>query len=477
MNLKCLGALLLGICLYGNTYAQGKAGYKETWYGVFKTPVGEKQRLEVILEKENNSTYKGWLKVTDADAPPIALEEVEYRGDSLRFSIGDGNTYASRWDAVKKEFNGQLVMFDEATPLTLSRKEIRKEDLYTRPQEPKPPFSYHTEEVTFVNPVSGNTLAGTFTRPDYVTAKYPVVIMITGAGPRDRNNEVAGHKPFLVLADYLTRNGIAVLRYDSRGAGKSTGDYEHADIFDFAEDVRAAIKFIKTRKDVDTAFVGLLGHSQGANVAQMVAAGNKAVAFVVSMAGTGISGRQLIDLQWEIAGKSTGASDSEVRQKQAQFKDYFDLLATEKDMAVLVPKATAALQKIYQASPDSVKASISEEDFVDQILGSNLQKAALSMIRYKPLPYLQQVKCPFLGINGTHDVQVDANVNLPAIERALMENGNMQVTIRKFDGLNHLFQRCNTCTLAEYGDLEQTISPMVLEFITHWIQHLPAKAG
>jgi pimeloyl-ACP methyl ester carboxylesterase len=475
MNVKCLWALLLGICLYGTTYAQGKTGYKETWYGVFKTPVGEKQRLEIILEKENNNAYKGWLKVADTDAEPIPLQHIEYRGDSLRFELGEGNSYSSSWDPVKQQFNGKLLMFNESTPLALSRKEIKKEDLYKRPQEPKPPFNYYTEEVSFVNPAGGTTLAGTFTRPDYFTAKYPVVIMISDAGARDRNNEIAGHKPFLVMADYLARNGIAVLRYDSRGTGKSTGDYDNTDIFDLAKDVQAAISFIKTRKDVDTAFVGLLGLGQGANVAQIVAAGDPSLAFVVSMAGTGISGRQMIDLQWEIAGRSTGASTDEIKHKQAQFKAYFDLLATESDMAVLEPKAVELLKQIYQTSPEAQKAQMSEEDFVDEILNSNLQKAALSMMRYKPLPYLQKIKCPFLAINGTLDVQVDANVNLPAIERALTENGNMKVTIRKFEGLNHLFQRCNTCTFAEYGELEQTISPMVLEFITHWIQHLPAK--
>ncbi|HVI46468.1 MAG TPA: alpha/beta fold hydrolase [Chitinophaga sp.] len=461
--------LLVGMCICTVAWAQDNNVVTGKWYGVSKSYYGEKQRLIIELEKAGEG-YTGTMSSPDQTEEVIRFDDVVYRKDTLLLRRADiGFAYAGVWDQTAQQFKGIFTWSGQRNTLDLSRKEILKEDLFKRPQEPTPPFPYYTEEVKFQNTKENITLAGTFSRPRAV-GKYPVVVMLSGSGPQDRNEEMAAHKTFLVLADYFARNGIATLRFDDRGTGASSGTYSGADLYDFANDARAAMTYLSTRKDIDPHSIGLLGHSEGAMIAQIVAANNNQVAFVVSMAGPGVTGRELVDQKLILESRRAGMPDSLIRLQLDRFKPYWDALASSKDIAVAQAKAQQALKEIYHHLPDEMKRQVTEAEFVSDL---NFNRESSSVLLYKPLEYLKQIKCPFMAINGSKDLQVDADSNLNAIERALRENGNMLTTIRKFDGLNHMFQRCKQCTVAEYGELEQTIDPLVPEFIAHWIVQLP----
>ncbi|WP_143307304.1 alpha/beta fold hydrolase [Chitinophaga vietnamensis] len=467
---KFFGVLLGCVCLGTAIFAQGNQPITGKWYGVATSYYGEKQRLIVELNRQGDQ-YTGTLQSPDQTSEAIAFDQVVYRKDTLLLSIADIRfAYTGVWDAATQAFKGLFSWSGQQSNFDLSRKEIKKEDLYKRPQEPKPPYPYHTEEVKFVNRHDSVQLAGTFTRPADNISRYPVVVMISGSGPQDRDEEMASHKTFLVLADYLARNGIASLRYDDRGTAASGGTYATADIYAFARDAAAAAEYLKGRKDVDPHSIGLLGHSEGAIIAQIVAANNPHIAFVVSMAGVGLTGREMVDQRMIMDAMLNGEPDSLIRRQLQRYKPYWDALAEDTSIEVAKAKASNVLRNLYHEAPAEVKQQVNEEEFAGNI---DLSPEMLSILRYKPLPYLKQIKCPFMAINGSRDVQVNATANLTALERGLTENGNRLVTIRKFEGLNHLFQRCKTCTVTEYGELEQTIDPLVPEFIAHWILQLP----
>ncbi|TWI88910.1 alpha/beta hydrolase family protein [Chitinophaga japonensis] len=441
-----------------------------TWYGVFSNYMGEKQRLLVVLEKDKHG-YHGQLRSPDKTDVALPMDSVTYAHGILRFRINEiGLAYKGGWDAANHRFNGHLQQSGDEFPLNISKDEIRREALYRRPQDPQPPFDYRQEEVMFSSQDPGIALAGAFTRPADSARRYPAVILLSDAGPQNRNEEMLGHKPFAVLADYLTRKGIAVLRYDDRGAGASSGNYEAATLDDQAADVRAAIAYLRSRKDVDAQHIGLLGQGEGAAVAQIAAAGNDSVAFVVSMAGPGLSGRQLqeIQLMQVLHAVQGNAQDSVIQQNLRYAKPWFDLLTSATDPAAVAEQGPAILQELYRHIPN-LYALMSEQRFVEASLAAQATPHRLSVIQHRPAEYLAKIRCPFLAVSGAADVQLDAGSNLQAIEQALLKGGNQQVTVRSFEGLNHLFQRCKTCRIDEYSSLDQTIDPAVLEFISRWM--------
>jgi alpha/beta superfamily hydrolase len=434
--------------------------------------MGEKQRLLVVLEK-NKHGYKGRLESPDKTSVALPLDSVDYTGGVLRFRVNEiGLSYKGGWDFANHRFNGFLQQSGDQFPLNISQNEISREALYRRPQDPQPPYGYRQEEVIFTGQDQDIALAGAFARPSDSAIRYSAVILVSDAGPQDRNEEMVGHKPFAVIADHLAKNGVAVLRYDDRGTGRSTGDYNSATLEDQAADLRAAIAYLRNRKDVDTAHIGIIGHGEGAAVAMMAAADNNHVAFVVSMAGPGLTGRQQQEGQLAQALQQLKAlkgpnPDSVSRDIIQHAQPWFNLLATETDSAAIRVKGEGYLKDIYRRIPN-MHVFASEKDFVEASLARNTPHT-LSAIRFNPADYLSKVRCPFLALNGTMDVQVASTANLQLIQDALTKGGNQQVTVRSFDGLNHLFQRCNTCRVEEYSSIDQTIDPVALEFITKWV--------
>jgi hypothetical protein len=305
-------------------------------------------------------------------------------------------------------------------------------------------------------------------------------VLITGSGPENRDEEVFGHKPFLVLSDYLTRQGIAVLRYDDRGVGKSGGDSRTATTADLATDALAAFEYLKTRSGIDPKRIGVLGHSEGGVIAPFVANEAPDVAFVVLMAGTGVPGDSVIMLQSRLVAKAEGAADSTLAKSAVVERELLDLAKSSLDSAALMAKLRPLLkQSMSQLSPaDSQKVSSADtsNQAVEQQMRQVLTPWFHYFLNYDPRPALKKLKQPVLAVNGEKDVQVAPKENLAAIEAALKAGGNKDFLVKELPGLNHLFQTATTGGVSEYAKIEETISPTALKVMGDWIlAHVGAR--
>jgi uncharacterized protein len=352
--------------------------------------------------------------------------------------------------------------------IPVNLKKLKAAFSLNRPQEPKPPYPYTSEDVTFTNSKFNIKLAGTLTIPSG-SGPFKAVILITGSGAQNRNEELMGHKPFLVIADYLSRNGIAVLRYDDRGVGGSQGKYSEATSFDLATDAEAAFEFLKNNPKINQKEIGMLGHSEGGLIAPIAASLNPSVAFIVSLAGPGVTGQQILIRQSQDIGRLSGLSEDAIKESTETNKKLFAVLRKEKDNN----KAEKKILAIYKESLEKKKTSKEDtEKAVNQLkttFGANQYTWFRYFIGTDPATFWKKVDCPVLALNGDKDLQVSANENLPAIEKALKSSGNNSVKTIKVAGVNHLFQHCTTGLPSEYGTIEETFSPDVLKIISDWI--------
>lgn len=343
---------------------------------------------------------------------------------------------------------------------------MKSEEKPNRPQEPKLPFPYTEEHVSYSNREAGVTLSGTLTLPNS-KGPFPVVLLIAGSGRIDRDETVYGHKPFLVLADYLTRQGIAVLRFDKRGCGKSTGNYDKATTQDFADDVLAGIAYIKSRKEVNSNQIGLIGHSEGGIIAPMVAAKSKDVAFVVLMAGTGVNGEENLYEQSALIQQAVGQTEDTMNQCRKFQELMFTLVKREQNPQIAAEKLQE-IAKSYKAALPETQDKVSLE-YLERLAARVNTEWFRYYLIFDPSTTLKQVRVPVLVLNGELDLQVSSKQNLPAISKALEESGNEDFTIIELPKLNHFFQTCETGSIAEYETIEETISPSVLNLITEWV--------
>ena len=319
-------------------------------------------------------------------------------------------------------------------------------------------------------------LAGTLTKPKGA-GRFAAVLLITGSGPQDRNEELMGHKPFLVLADDLTKRGIAVLRVDDRGVGGSNGNRDAATSEDFAADALAGVTYLKSRADIDLRHIGLIGHSEGAMIAAMVAAKSKDVAFIAMLAGPGVKGAELLLLQARLISEVNGVPEGLRDFNQETQQRMFAIVEQEESSLQAMRSRLVALWE--QRKQDAAASSTLGEDEKRMIANGDAtfrsQLAMLSsqwmryFLHYDPAHTLQRVHVPVLAIDGSSDLQVPARQNLPAIEAALKAGGNSRVQIRELPGLNHLLQPAGTGSPAEYGMIELTIDPQALAVIGEWV--------
>jgi uncharacterized protein len=436
------------------------------WYGALKIG-GNTLRLTLELSK-SDSGYAGRMISVDQGNASLPLQSVSLNGNTvdLKSSVG-GIVYTGTTDG--NLIRGTFTQNGQKFPLEFGRAPIEKL-VPRRPQEPKEPYPYTAEDVTFFNVRDSITLAGTLTFPAG-GGKFPVVILISGSGPQNRNEELMGHKPFLVLADHLTRNGIAVLRYDDRGVGKSKGNFNKATTADFANDVDAAVAYLKTRKETDRKKIGLIGHSEGGIIAPMVAARNGDVRYIVLMAGPGVKGKDILELQVELMGKAGGATEADAKKEAKQIREITDILTMNGDSSVISSAFWAYINNAYANLPDSIRKQVSRPQYAMQYarLNTPWMKYFLS---YDPATALEKINIPVLALNGSKDLQVWAPQNIPAIEKALKKAGNRNYVVKELPGLNHLFQECKTGGSDEYGEIEQTLSPVLLAEITAFIKKL-----
>lgn len=334
----------------------------------------------------------------------------------------------------------------------------------------KTPLTYTEEEVTFINDKVDIELSGTLTLPSAKVAPYPVVVLIAGSGPMDRDETVCGHKPFFVLADYLARNGIAILRYDKRGVSKSTGNLYTATVMDLVDDVIAAIKYLENRKDLYSKSISLVGHSEGGILAPIVATKEASVKTIVLMAGSCLLGEDILYLQNKLVLAAEGKSKTAINKKIFTLKNLFAVIKKENDASIAEKKVREIITaEVNDLSEDEKKLIKDVDGYIDAQVKLMASPWFRSFLTYNPAPALTQVKCPVLAINGTKDLQVPYKENLTAIKTALKNGGNKKHLIVKMNGLNHLFQKTKTGAVSEYSQIKETIAPTVLKIIGDWI--------
>lgn len=434
------------------------AGY---WEGALD--VGVKLRLGFHFEGKDGN-YSGKLDSLDQGALGIPLTEVSLTDRKLVVKVASiGGEYEATVTEDGQSMSGTWKQAGNSLPLMLKRADKPSE--LKRPQNPTKPYPYHEEEVTYENKAAGVKLAATLTIPEG-TGPFPAVVLITGSGAQNRDEELLGHKPFLVLSDYLTRKGIAVLRADDRGVGGSTGSVSSSTTSDFADDALAGVSFLKTRKEIDAKHIGLAGHSEGGIVAPLAASRSPDVAFIVLLAGTALTGEQILYLQGALIAKAGGQSDDMIETNRKSQERMFAILKAEKDDKVAEEKLRAAMK-------EDLAAMGATGDAAEQQMNGQIHQVLNPWFRYfltyDPAPTLQKVRCPVLAINGAKDMQVPPKENLAGIEKALTAGGNKHFVVHEFQDLNHLFQHCKTGSPSEYNQIEETMSPEVLGYISDWI--------
>ena len=440
------------------------------WHGTLTLNGGLELRLVLKVEPGKDGSLKAILASPDQGANNIPISSIALSDkNALTFeSKAIGAKFVGKRNEKGTAYDGEFHQSGMKLPLTLTKTDKVSER--PRPQTPKAPFPYRAEDIKYENQHDAVRLAGTLTLPQG-SGPFPAVILITGSGAQDRDETILGHKPFLVLADYLTRRGIAVLRVDDRGVGGSTGHIATSTSENFASDVLAGVHFLKARKDIAPKKIGLIGHSEGGIIAPMVATRSKDVAFIVLMAGTGLNGSEILQEQSQLIMKASGSSASAMSLQRVALKKLTAIIAEEKDEKAAQKKLAAALKEIIAALPEAERKSAGDTP-------GGLSEASVDafnnawfrfFLTYDPRPTLRKVKCPVLAINGEKDLQVPSKQNLAEIGKAVKAGGNRNVTIVELPGLNHLFQPCKTGTPSEYALIETTIAPQALKTIGDWI--------
>ncbi len=440
-------------------------------------------QLKIVFRVSKNEDGKltAYTDFPDVEAWSMPTDFISSDGKNAKFDMYNIRCiYEGKISRDGRSIDGKFRGPDGGgMPLTLERVKNPPVRTSKRPQEPKKPYPYKEEIVSFENRIDKVTLAGTLTLPES-PGPFPAVLLLSGSGGNDRDQLIWGHRVFLVLADYLTRQGIAVLRYDDRGVGRSTGDYDKGTFDDFKKDALAGVEYLKTRQEIDVNKIGLIGHSEGAVIGPLAASESSDVAFMVLMAAPGSTDdddfKGLIK-QWTDGYRSKGASQKAIAFKASVLRDIFFTIRHEDDLEIARSKIINLLQK---AKPQLAKFSADERKKIEleSVDTYNfdwmLSPGFSSVLRYNARVTLMKVKCPVLAINGEKDQQVSKE-NLKGVEAALKAGGNYQYTIKEFAGLNHLFQTSKTGLPSEYARIEETISPIVLNTISDWILKQASK--
>jgi len=442
-------------------------GIEGIWEGKLKVP-GTELRIVFNIFKNPDGILTATLNSPDQGATGIPVEEVIFKDTTLRLEVKSaGGVFEGKVSEDFLVIEGEWKQSGQSLPLTINR--VDKAVEIPRPQVPKKPYPYIEEEVIYENKEAGITLAGTLTLPSG-NSPFPAVLLITGSGPQDRNETIYNHRPFLILADYLTRQGIAVLRVDDRGVGESTGDFSQATSENFASDVLAGVEYLKTRKEINPKKIGLIGHSEGGIIAPMVAVKSPDVAFIILMAGTGLTGEEILYLQGALISRAMGVNEEDIIKNHQFNEKIFSVLKEEEDSEIAEKRLRQMFMEDWEKMSDEKKEQIGDpEVFLEAQLQSLLSPWLKFFLTYDPKPILSKVKCPVLAINGEKDLQVPPKENLSAIEEVLKTGGNQNYTIKELPGLNHLFQTTQTGLPSEYAKIEETISPVALKIVGDWI--------
>jgi uncharacterized protein len=452
-----------------------------TWLGTVEVPTGP-IRFVLNFERGNDGAFRGTADSPDQGSFGIPITSVDVMGQHVIVRL-DSIALALSADLSSdgQTLTGTLRQGGGSLPIVLVRQPGPLD--YSRPQDPVPPFPYDTVEVTFPSEDPGVTLAGTLISPRG-PGPFTTVVLITGSGPQNRNEELADHRPFLVLADALARSSLAVLRFDDRGVGGSTGNFDAATTLSFAADVRGAVSYLRSQTQVPVGPIGLVGHSEGGLIAPLVAEGNADVGFLVLLAGPAVDGEAILISQRRAIGSAMGVPAAELDASDAQQRALYACYRS--------PDAANAADAGAEAA--GVDAGVVTGAQLDTCLRQVLTSAGLSeleqvpaladlespwtrfFVTYDPAPALRRTRVPVLALNGSLDLQVLASVNVPVMRAALAEAGNPLSSVSELPGLNHLFQHATTGAPAEYPLIDETMAPEVMAQIATWIGSLPAPA-
>jgi len=435
------------------------ASAEGVWQGALEGN-GMRLRLQLHVSHDYRNQLVAALDSPDQGASGLPAVKVSQKDASFHFEIPMvSGVYDGTLNPAKTEITGTWTQSSVQQKLDFRRSDQLLELI--RPQNPTKPYPYREEEILFANASAKISLAGTLTLPPG-KGPFPAAILLSGSGPHDRDESLVGHRPFLVLADHLTRRGIAVLRFDKRGIGKSTGDYTNATTADFASDAEAVLAYLKTRKEIDPKKIGFIGHSEGGMIAPMVATRSNDVAWVVLLAGPALKGEDTLLLQSELILKTAGVNDGQIANTREFNKQTYALVRQEKDPAALEARLNALVQSSGMSAslpPAALQAQV-------RLMASPWFRFFLD---YDPVPALRKTMCPVLALNGEKDLQIAPKENLAGIQKALHEGGNKDFQTAELPGLNHLFQHCPTGSPTEYGGILETMAPEVLNAVSDWV--------
>ena len=439
--------------------------------GIWNGSLGGILQMIFKISSDKSSSLIAELDVPDQLVKSLHLDTVIFDGRNIILKLNIASAYyEGKYNPDNISFDGNWHQSGQTFPLSL--KKIDKVEGIKHPQEPKPPFPYKVEDVIYENKTAGIKLGGTLTLP-VSGEQFTTVLLITGSGQQNRDEELFGHKPFLVLADYLTRHGIAVLRVDDRGIGESTGNFASSTTKDFSTDVLASVKYLKNRNEIDSKRIGLIGHSEGGIIAPMVASETNDVAFIVLMAGSGLPGDEVLYLQGEALAKAENIPVERIKRIIELNRMMYNVIKAGSDSVKIVEQLIKTYSDNYNSLDEKEKSEIpTPETMFGHGLKSMMSPWFKYFINYDPAPALEKVKCPVLALNGSKDLQVLPTENLAGIKRALEKSGNKNFEVKELPGLNHLFQTAETGNPSEYAKIEETISPIALQTIGDWILNI-----
>jgi alpha/beta superfamily hydrolase len=468
MKISFITVSLMWLMMSGNTIAQNQ--FIGDWQG--KVNVGVE--LTVVLHVRNeDGKITSTLDSPDQNVFGIQVDETSINGNEFFFGV----------KIIKASFTGKLVndstiagTFSQIAefPLTLS-KTNKPYTPTVKPQTPQPPFPYISEEIEFENADKSIHFGAVLTRPDS-NGPFAAAILITGSGQQDRDATIMGHKPFAIIADHLTKNGFAVLRMDDRGVGKTTGNPEKATSADFSMDIMSAMDYLKTRSEIDPNRIGLIGHSEGGLIASIVLTRRKDVAFVISLAGPGIKGADILAEQAEYILSKDGIDPGVAKSYSHLYRKIIGYSLTEEEKATAVEKTWIAYQKWKTdlSNTQLEELGFKNDEAARKIFNNLMEGLYLPWMQYfnnsSASVNFKKAYSPVLALNGSADIQVTAERNLAAIKKALQKSKSRNYEIKEMPGLNHLFQHCITCSVNEYGQLEESFAPEVLEIMTQWLK-------
>lgn len=440
--------------------------YEGLWSGSMVL-MGQSHELLLKVNKNKKKYEVHLLHPQDSTTMGLSADVVEIEKEKFEFAISAiGAKYKGVLNAEDVVIEGEFEQMGMKAPLSFHR-ERQEKKVVVRPQEPQPPFAYHTKEYTFKHISESLSFGGTLVLPEDTTEQFPILVFSSGSGAQDRNEEMLGHKPFLVIADYLAQNGIGSFRFDDRGTGESEGVFQGTSLEQFATDLESAYGFVKAKFPDHP--VGLIGHSEGGMHALMTAKKHDDVAFIISLAGPGTTGRQILEEQQYLMIIYDGKSEEMARWNQSTFSGMLDII-DEYSQTEATKLLTDFLSEQWDKAPEGGTEGTTKLQFVMGLSTFLNNEFGRQFSKWDVKEYLPYIEVPVLSLIGSKDFQVPAESNSQGIKDNLSVASQKKSQVEILEGLNHLFQKCDVCNLTEYGELDETINPIVLEKLVKFVQ-------